>query len=177
MADDIGGVWRTIGGRRVFIKDGQDLKQAMKESGKFYNKKLKEEDKLVATAKEIRQRLKDLESDKYEDGTYNLKNKKSISFNDGFQATFQQLNDNYSDKEFGELVKEYQTKTDGKAYAGKFGGSPEISFHFKDEKDAIEVCKKFNQVSYWDWGKAKNDPTYTGTPNPYYKKGKGNDYD
>lgn len=33
--DDIGGVWRTIGGRRVFIKDGQDLASAMKESGKF----------------------------------------------------------------------------------------------------------------------------------------------
>lgn len=33
--DDIGGVWRTIGGRKVFIKDGQDLASAMKESGKF----------------------------------------------------------------------------------------------------------------------------------------------
>lgn len=35
MAKDLGGVWRTIGGRRVFIKDGQDLASAMKESGKF----------------------------------------------------------------------------------------------------------------------------------------------
>ena len=33
--DDIGGVWRTIGGRKVFIKDGQSLEDAMKESGKF----------------------------------------------------------------------------------------------------------------------------------------------
>ena len=37
--EDIGGVWRTIGGRRVFIKEGQDLATAMKESGKFNNKK------------------------------------------------------------------------------------------------------------------------------------------
>lgn len=29
------GVWRTIGGRRVFIKNGQSLADAMKESGKF----------------------------------------------------------------------------------------------------------------------------------------------
>lgn len=29
------GVWRTVGGRRVFIKEGQDLASAMKESGKF----------------------------------------------------------------------------------------------------------------------------------------------
>lgn len=33
--DDVGGVWRTVGGRRIFIKDGQDLVSAMKESGKF----------------------------------------------------------------------------------------------------------------------------------------------
>lgn len=38
---DIGGVWRTIGGRRIFINEGQDLASAMKESGKF-NKKFKE---------------------------------------------------------------------------------------------------------------------------------------
>ena len=32
------GVWRTVGGRRVFIKKGQDLATAMKESGKFKDK-------------------------------------------------------------------------------------------------------------------------------------------
>lgn len=35
MSNEIGGVWRTVGGRRIFIKDGQDLVTAMKESGKF----------------------------------------------------------------------------------------------------------------------------------------------
>lgn len=39
MATDIGGVWRTVGGRRIFIKDGQELASAMKESGKFETKK------------------------------------------------------------------------------------------------------------------------------------------
>lgn len=34
MADE-GGVWRTISGRRVFIKDGQNLTDALRESGKF----------------------------------------------------------------------------------------------------------------------------------------------
>ena len=33
--NEVGGVWRTIGGRRVFIKNGQNLSDAMKESGKF----------------------------------------------------------------------------------------------------------------------------------------------
>lgn len=32
---ELDGVWRTIGGRRVFIKTGQSLSDAMKESGKF----------------------------------------------------------------------------------------------------------------------------------------------
>lgn len=32
------GVWRTVGGRRIFIKNGQDLASAMKESGKFGSK-------------------------------------------------------------------------------------------------------------------------------------------
>lgn len=46
MADE-GGVWRTIGGRRVFIKDGQSLTDAMRESGKFGDSKKKS----TATAK------------------------------------------------------------------------------------------------------------------------------
>ena len=33
--DDVDGVWRTVGGRRIFIRNGQDLSSAMKESGKF----------------------------------------------------------------------------------------------------------------------------------------------
>lgn len=35
------GVWRTVGGRRIFIKNGQDLSSAMKASGKFNKKKKK----------------------------------------------------------------------------------------------------------------------------------------
>lgn len=41
------GVWRTIGGRRVFIKTGQSLSDAMKESGKF--KKKDEEKRNIKT--------------------------------------------------------------------------------------------------------------------------------
>lgn len=44
MSDEIGGVWRTVGGRRIFIKDGQDLSSAMKESEKFNKSKKKVKD-------------------------------------------------------------------------------------------------------------------------------------
>ena len=50
------GVWRTVGGRRIFIKEGQDLASAMKESGKFENKQSKINNKLyknVVQGKEI----------------------------------------------------------------------------------------------------------------------------
>lgn len=33
--EDKDGVWRTVGGRRIFIADGEDLQTAMKKSGKF----------------------------------------------------------------------------------------------------------------------------------------------
>lgn len=36
------GVWRTVGGRRIFIKEGQSLSDAMKNSGKYNNKDIKE---------------------------------------------------------------------------------------------------------------------------------------
>lgn len=38
------GVWRTIGGRRVFIKEGESLSDAMKRSGKFTTKQIKEKE-------------------------------------------------------------------------------------------------------------------------------------
>lgn len=43
---DENGVWRTVGGRRIFIKDGQSLEDAMKESGKFKknDKKMSDEE-------------------------------------------------------------------------------------------------------------------------------------
>ena len=31
------GVWRTVRGRRIFIKEGQNLRDAMAKSGKFKN--------------------------------------------------------------------------------------------------------------------------------------------
>lgn len=169
MSNDIGGVWRTVGGRRVFIKDGEDLESAMKNSGKFRSKE--EKARLSKVGKEARDNLKELELDKYEDGTYNIESKKAENFTKGYQATFQQLNDKYSDEEFGALVEKYKKIGDGNVYAGKFGGSPEVSFYFEKEEDAIAICKQFNQVSYWDWENMDE------VKNKYYKKGAGNDYE
>ena len=63
--DDADGVWRTIGGRRVFIRTGQSLSDAMIESGKFSRvkkneelyKKIEEEPKLTEKQKDAAERL------------------------------------------------------------------------------------------------------------------------
>lgn len=39
MAQGTDGVWRTVGGRRIFIANGQSLSDAMAKSGKFKNSK------------------------------------------------------------------------------------------------------------------------------------------
>ena len=75
--DEDDGVWRTIGGRRIFIENGQSLSDAMKKSGKFkrteinkdkYNeketkteetKKGKKSDSYAETPEEFEERMKD----------------------------------------------------------------------------------------------------------------------
>lgn len=68
------GVWRTVGGRRIFIKEGQDLASAMKESGKFPNKQGKEET--------LKKELQDIQDDtikEYEDEVFDVFNLEQYS--------------------------------------------------------------------------------------------------
>lgn len=56
-SNDLGGVWRTVGGRRIFIKDGEDLETAMKKSGKFEKKEIeKKTDAKEKAPKELNNR-------------------------------------------------------------------------------------------------------------------------
>lgn len=104
------------------------------------------------TQGEHKNAIKELGSNKYEDGTYDIKTKKTKSFNSGYQVTFCQIGDNYSDADYAKKVNEcLELSSDGRTYAGKFGGTPEISFHCKDRKSAIEYGKKNNQESVLDW--------------------------
>lgn len=69
--DDGAGVWRTVGGRRIFIKDGQSLSNAMKESGKFKKGSKKREsqddfEKREARMMELAKKMDDM-TDKGED--------------------------------------------------------------------------------------------------------------
>ena len=75
--------------------------------------------------------------------------------------TFCQIGDNYSDEDYAKKVNEcLKNSTDGKSYAGKFGGTPEVSFHWGDRKSAEEYARANNQISIWDWGAMKKAEEY-----------------
>lgn len=96
--------------------------------------------------------IQELSDKKYDNGTYDIKTKKTKSFSEGYQVTFCQIGDNYSDSEYQQKVNEcLRFSSDKQTYAGKFGGTPEISFHCNDRKTAYDYAKANNQISIWDW--------------------------
>lgn len=100
--DDADGVWRTIGGRRVFIRTGQSLSDAMKESGKFKKKNDKE--------KELKELNK--QADKY--AKTGLKSEKQLNIERDAKDLLKQLNDEGSDFDFNEdvVIKDDKLITD-----------------------------------------------------------------
>ena len=156
--------WVTINGRHVLIgADGvaefnesvkeRQLKQAQAERERLNNKS--DNAKQTATREtqaQHKKAIQELNSDEYEDGTYDIKTKQSKTFPDGYQVTFCQIGDDYSDDDYAKKVNEcLKMSSDGKTYAGKFGGTPEISFHCKSKEQAIAYAKANNQISIWDW--------------------------
>ena len=55
----VSGVWRTVGGRKVFIEDGEDLETAMKKSGKFKKAEKSEEEELKDVMDKIKEEMED----------------------------------------------------------------------------------------------------------------------
>lgn len=217
------GVWRTVAGRHIFIRSGQSLSSAMRESGKFKGSKgksekseksekgankrkvkmyevavegapekdLKEQYKLSldgvskmeydgqitkdeyrkavknintnyikrrnelngiggpAAGREYKNKLNSLKGK--EDGTYNLDTGEKVDFKGkGYNVSFEQSTDNYTDREYYDKIKECKDKCDGNVYGGVFGGDPEISFYTKNKKVAMMIMEKYNQHSIWD---------------------------
>ena len=105
--------------------------------------------------------IRELGGDSYEDGTYNLETMQPVSYSSGYQVTFCQIGDNYTAEEYAEKVGEFLgASSDGVTSAGKFGGTPEISFNVADRETAVALARKYNQISIWDW--AVDDQIETG---------------
>ena len=119
---------------------------------KEYERLKNEGRKDKVSKKKHEEAIKKLESNEYEDGTYNLGSMKQVEYDDGYQVTFCQIGDDYTEDEYAELCNEFlDESTDEVVSAGKFGGTPEVSFHVKDRETAERLAKKYNQVSIWDW--------------------------
>lgn len=143
------GRWVTVHGHRIFIKEGDTEKDIKEKFERSINKNPQADEKTQAAHQKA---IKELSSDAYEDGTYDVDTKKTVEFDKGFQVTFCQIGDNYSPAEYAKKVNEcLALSSNGKTYAGKFEGTPEISFHCNNKEQAIAYAKANNQISIWDW--------------------------
>lgn len=107
----------------------------------------------TATQRQHQEAVNRLNGPEYSDGTYDLGTMKPVEYDSGYQVTFSQIGDNYSDAEYADRVNEFlAVSSDGKTLAGKFEGTPEISFHCNDRATAVRLAQKYNQISIWDWG-------------------------
>ncbi len=115
------GVWRTIGGRRVFIRKGQSMSEAMKESGKFKSGK-KEETKEEKTKvdKNLEEDIQEEETNKKQDISKKLDQEtEDLSDYDKYNLAVSKLEDagemQPEEKKYWEKVKnEYQNNALGK---------------------------------------------------------------
>ena len=90
-------------------------------------------------------------SDDTEDGTYDIYTKEKVSFDRGYQVSFETSYDNYTDDEFEDIAYKMSLLSDNSAYQGVYSLNPELSFHFDDIELASVLGTLFNQISIWDW--------------------------
>lgn len=173
--------WITVNGKHIPLYDGEssqdaynraiarlneDKKQSDIERNKaqadiLNGKKSSKETATERTQAEHKAVIKELDKPQYGDGTYDIKTKKTVDFQKGYQVTFCQIGDKYSDADYAKKVNEcLKFSSDGKTYAGKFESTPEISFHCNSKEQAIAYAKANNQISIWDW--EKGDQIFTG---------------
>lgn len=142
------GVWRTIGGRRVFIKTGQNLSSAMEESGKFPKTKsghIKREDVVKAKQelhnRELHKQTEDMlnayGTNRYKAGQeYWYDRYKEAS---GYEREGKELLDSYYDKP--KLSREDLSDLEGKHILG--------NKYRQLEKDYSDLSWKMQEDDYY----------------------------
>ena len=134
--DESDGIWRTVGGRRIFIRNDQTLADAMKESGKFKKGQVESEIELARMKKY-----------KKEDEERNAKAKKELTEEakelmddarfldpkeEGFDEAFAELKERFADlrrkestwqssqsKSVEETIKQLEKEKNGNQYTSK----------------------------------------------------------
>lgn len=168
--DDIGGVWRTIGGRRIFIKDNQDLATAMKESGKFK----KAETKYKEVDKELENKLQEESNKVYalarEQGTIGGLNTYTEEYYADVNYYLREGKFADNDKEYCDFVKRTITDLDRtiKNYNLQedivtYKGTSSL-YYDKYKEGEVFILKDFNSTSI---DKQISDRVFKDKENPY----------
>ena len=114
----------------------------------------------LETQRSTSEAIERLNDDRYEAGTYDLSTMQTVEYPRGYQVTFSQIGDNYSAAEFAQLCNEFlRYSSDGRISAGKYGGTPEVSFHVNDLRTARRLARKYNQISVWNWAASEEIST------------------
>lgn len=151
--DESDGVWRTVGGRRIFIREGQSLSDAMKNSDKFEkskkDKKLKEDVKQLNETseknkqKESKQLEKNIEEYDYLQVDDEYKSKQFSDMSDSFQKNLESKYGKQQADQINKSAEEYvQNKTAGKINKALREGSVEKLKDKEDIKKTIEDIDK-----------------------------------
>lgn len=81
-----------------------------------------------------------------------------IVFDDGWQVSFQEdttedpTHGHYiTDSDYDATVERISKETGSKPYIGFFGGNAEISFYCKSFEMAMQIARRYNQESVFDW--------------------------
>lgn len=156
------GIWRTVGGRRIFIKTGQSLSEAMIESGKF--KKNKKEDEIetetetktnnpIITQEEKTQKMIEIqeESRKLEQQRDEENEKLKQLYSEGkidgdkYDEEWLKINDGYRDKlyELG-FTSTYDEKT------GNYMMVEKDDIFYDKDKDYLTKAETTNTDIYTD---------------------------
>jgi len=126
--EETDGVWRTVRGRRIFIRKGEDLASAMKRSGKFDN--LKREDvtkgRFDLKKDELREKAqKNLNKaqENYKKAENNPNDKKRHKYHEEYEKEYSKYKKKENKiKEYNKLIEEYDNPkeaTDFKGIKGK----------------------------------------------------------
>ena len=134
--DESDGIWRTVGGRRIFIRNDQTLADAMKESGKFKKGQVESEIELARMKKykkEDEERDAKAKKELTEEAKELMDNARFLDpKEEGFDEAFAELKERFADlrrkestwqssqsKSVEETIKQLEKEKNGNQYTSK----------------------------------------------------------
>ena len=141
--DNEDGVWRTIGGRRIFIRDGESLSSAMKKSGKFKSTKKKlsekdEDDIRKSMQKVAEQYEKDKKEGKVADRLKQIEDEeREKRLEDKKEGENKKETPNERSKQYSDIEKASGLKVERSFQTDAYGNGDEDHFELSDGRTVV----------------------------------------